>query len=784
MKDFKRVPVTSIVLLMSLLSACGGGGGEYVTGQVPASGAANGPDTSQTPATESETEISTASAATSDLQVPEAFDWSSAVSVSLNLQLLDIDGQPAAGVGYAVYAAVDSALADDMREPFAEELEGLSPYLQSVSASDGTASGQLQLPGHVAARGYVYVVTQLMGVAAVAYVPITQEASGFEANGAFGPESDEALLALDAAPVNDASRRQALGNAASGDYFLQPFFTNYNYWYGHPQRVSSAGACDIDTMDAGELCNISVQSETLKMIGDALPEGGTPAPRFLNADASGSNLEFSRPARVMVSFLHEGAGYRNTFGFFSYDPANPPASHDEVDTAKVLFPNTSLVGSGGGLRSGASISLGEIDPATGDAGLGFWLAANGWSSGRGRGYNGHHFYTLSDLNPESTAADRKHIVMLGEEVDLAQNTRRFWLGFEDIRLDYSYSDKDYNDLIIQIEVSPADALANVANIPVLSNDDAAIDADQDGVTDISDIDDSDASRAFEQYYPGENEWGTLLAEDNWPLQGDYDMNDMVVRYRVREVLTSGGQIKDVEIEYQLQARGAAFHNGFAVSLGDAVFADNVESATLNGELIEPIADAVYLNFSIFDDAWAHTWQGGTAECWTFHTLPGCAESDVSRFDFRLSFANPVDRAELGAAPYNPYLYAHKVAPDLAGYTRLNAPGGDIYRDAGSVRNIEIHLPHHQPTSGQDVSLFGTGDDASNGIDTFYVNTSNLPWMIDVPFPIDYPAEYIDISRAYPAFVDWVQSGGESARDWYRQPADAADLTYLTDTPQR
>jgi LruC domain-containing protein len=767
---------------MSMLGACGGGGGEYVTGLVPATGAANGTEPETVEPTEPETQ--TASASTSDLQVPATFDWSSAVTVSLNLQLLDIDGQPAAGVGFAVYAAVDAALDEDMREPFAEELEGLSPYLQSVSASDGSATGELQLPGHVAAKGYVYVVTQLMGVAAVAYVPITQEVDGFQANGTFGPETDEAVLALDAVPANDSTRRQVLGNAASGDYFLQPFFTSYNYWYGHPQGIRRAGACDMETMVAGDLCNISVQSDTLKMIGEALPEGGTPATRFLNADASGSNLEFSRPAKVMVSFLHEGAGYRNTFGFFSYDPANPPASHDEVDTAKVLFPNTSLAGSGGGLRSGASIFLGEIDPANGDAGLGFWLAANGWSSGRGRGYNGHHFYTLSDLNPESHEADRKHIVMLGEEVDLAQNTRRFWLGFEDIRLDYSYSDKDYNDLIVQVEVSPADALANSASIPVLSNDDAAVDADEDGVTDTTDIDDNDASRAFEQYYPGENEWGTLLAEDNWPLQGDYDMNDMGVRYRVREVLNSGGQIKDVEIEYQLQARGAAFHNGFAVSLGDSVFADNVESVTLNGESIDPIADAVYLNYSIFDDAWAHTWQGGSAECWTFHTLPGCDSSDVSSFDFQLTFANPVERSALGAAPYNPYLYAHKVGPDLAGYTRLNALGGEIYRDNGSVRDIEIHLPHHRPTSGQDLSLFGAGDDASNGVDTFYINNSNLPWMIDVPFPIDYPAEFIDISRAYPAFIDWVQSGGEEARDWYRRPADAPDLTFVTGSATR
>lgn len=779
--DLRFLPAATTAIMVTLATACGGGG-EYVAGGQAGNGTqqASSEQAASSQPTASEPDAAAAQSeapatATTQLQVPEMFDWSSTVNVSLNLQLFEVDGTPASGVGVEVYPAVESALSDGMREPYAEELFGLSPYLQAVSSADGSLSAQLQIPGHVAELEYVYVVTRLLGVASVAYVPVSASDAGYSAQWTFGLASN---ATAPVAPSNDGfGQRQALGNAASGDYFLSPFFNHYEGWYGYPYGTWVDNACDMETMIAGEVCTVAVESSTLEMLDAALPPGGSPEQRFLEADTSASNLEFSKPAKVLATFLHEGAGYQNTFGFFSYDPANPPLDHASVDGAKVLFPNTSLAGSGGGLRSGTSIFLGEIDPATSPAGLGFWLAANGWTSGLGRGYNGHHFYTLTDLNPEADRADRKHIVMLADEVDLSSNTRTFWLGFEDIRLDLSYSDKDYNDLIVQIEVSPADALANLGNIPIIGNDDTTVDADQDGVTSIDDIDDNDASRAFEQYYPGENDWGTLLAEDNWPLQGDYDMNDLVVRYRVREVLDSSAQVKDISIEYRLEARGAAFHNGFALSLGDSVFADNVASATLNGENVAPQADAVYLSYSIFDDAWAHTWQGGSAQCWTFNTLSECPQNDVSTFNFELTFANAVTRQALGAAPYNPYVYAHKVGSDVGGYTRLNATGGEIYRENGSVRDIEIHLPHHLPTSGQDSSLFGSGDDASDGVESFYVNSSNLPWMIDVPYSIEYPAEFVDISEAFPLFTDWVQSGGTNSLDWYLTPAQEPGLTF-------
>ena len=115
--------------------------------------------------------------------------------------------------------------------------------------------------------------------------------------------------------------------------------------------------------------------------------------------------------------------------------------------------------------------------------------------------------------------------------------------------------------------------------------------------------------------------------------------------------------------------------------------------------------------------------------------------------------------------------------DDPGYTRSNAVNSELYADNGEVKDIEIHLPNHKPTQGQDVTMFGTGVDASNGVDRFYVSQSNLPWIIDIPDTVNYPEEYSDISIAYPAFASWVTSGGTEFLDWYRNPATDLSKIY-------
>ena len=69
-------------------------------------------------------------------------------------------------------------------------------------------------------------------------------------------------------------------------------------------------------------------SDTLSNIYSLLPEGQTVNPQFISANKYSSididhELQGADHATAKVTFLNEGAGYRNTLGYFVYDTISP-----------------------------------------------------------------------------------------------------------------------------------------------------------------------------------------------------------------------------------------------------------------------------------------------------------------------------------------------------------------------------------------------------------------------------------------------------------------------------
>ena len=755
MNKYNKASILSACSIAALLSACGGSGSEGLNSNSPELGAA---------------------LSTTELDAPVLFDWSSDKEVTLALSLHDANGEPAAKMRVSVYEMPQAAALDGNREPTDAELQQVAEIYTGYTDGNGQVSATVSVAAHALATQNVFVKTKLIGVPATAVIPIDESSlEGPLASWTFGPPSIATQMpsAIDPSDIGGEFLFDGqLRSASKADYFLQPFNQHYHWYYGHLPRAQWGAKCNVETDTAGTACRSTINKSEWVLLSNIIQEGNEPKGKYVNASQKLNSLVFNQKAKVTATFLQESAGYQNSFGFFEYNSEAVPSNEDELDTATILFPNTSYQGSGGYMRSGDSVSLGEFDPESGNDALGFYLAPNGWLHNKGQGLAGQHFYSIDALNPEEDKSDARHMLLIAkDEVDTTTNTRRLWVAFEDIRFDTGSSDRDYNDLIIQLDVYPANAIVNADLIPNLSEaDNTAIDADADGILAVDDIDDNDAERAYVRYYPAEKGWATLLAEDNWPVLGDFDMNDMVVRYKVKEVLDSKKRIKDISIKYILEARGAAFHNGFAVSFGDNVFADNIETALLNNEPVAPLSDPASLAYVIFGDAWTYADRGENG-CWTFNTVSDCQHKNTSEFSLELSFNNAVEQSNLQTPPYNPFLMAHKVEEGTAGYTRFHSDNAAMYTENGEVRDIEIHMPNHVPTQGQDVSMFGMGDDASNGVDRFYVSKTNLPWVLNVPYQIYYPEEYIDISMAYPDFPDWVASGGKKSRDWYLEPAD-------------
>ena len=259
-----------------------------------------------------------------------------------------------------------------------------------------------------------------------------------------------------------------------------------------------------------------------------------------------------------------------------------------------------------------------------------------------------------------------------------------------------------------------------------------------------------------RYYPSENGWVALAYEDLWPLLGDFDMNDVVLHYRIVEVLRNEQVIRS-DIYGQLVAMGATYHNGFAVHLEgiarDAVDNDrmrvlyNNQRQSLNA-LESGQSEAV---IKVTEDLWEHV----ETNCRFYRTDANCTEDIEFAFEISVNYKSPIELGNMPAAPYNPFIFGTPYW------------GRDEFFAESPGRSLEIHLADKPITDLADPSLFGQGDDTSNAANSRYFKSlNNMPWALEVGTEWLHPQSGVDISDAYPDFQSWVESGGQSNQDWY------------------
>ena len=489
--------------------------------------------------------------------------------------------------------------------------------------------------------------------------------------------------------------------------------------------------------------DVIVSSDLLNKISTALPERKNVTltnPDYI-ANDDGANISITETGEVFVTFLHEGAGYKNGFGYFTYT-GDKPTSRDEIDEI-VLLPNASFFNSGGdanGMRVGDTLSLGTHSAGTK---IGFFVIANGFHSSYGiKPWQSEDwvFYTLKDLNKEVDTNNENlnaHTVMLYDD-----ESGNIVLGLEDILRTNQGCDHDFNDLIFMVTATPSTAIDNSQMTVLPENQDS----DGDGVLDSNDDYPNDSERAFDVFYPSEEGQGTLAYEDNWPVEGDYDLNDLVVKYRYMETRNSLGRIKALNVVYTLTARGASRANGFALALNNIqsntsfeaqLSIDNATATVLLSE-----EDSSHLNFVLASNT--ETLMPTPAGCNFYNTDSDCPLAPEVKVEFDLTFTDAKTRTQMGNAPYNPYIYAT------------------------FDRGREVHLPNHKPSSRADSARFGSGDDDSNLFDfsKTYETNANLPWALNMPYSWLHPTSGDNIVDVYGNYRNWAESGGLISTDWY------------------
>lgn len=475
-----------------------------------------------------------------------------------------------------------------------------------------------------------------------------------------------------------------------------------------------------------------ISTEMLSFINASLPEG-RPVPDYhpkYIVESAQTNLIITQTVDVWMTFVHEGAGYKNILGFYTYPTGIPPSSVEDIETVKIAFPNASFAGSGGGLYAGDKINIGRYEPGTT---IGFVLLANGWNGNITTGR--HQVYSDNNLNPESTPEKRRHSVLLWDK-----SNELFLVGFEDLNRDTG-SDDDFNDAIFYIKANPIESISLENVNPI----DEPVDADGDGVNDIYDEYPNDARYAYSYKYPGENTYGSFAFEDQWPRIGDYDFNDLVVDYQYNQFANATNKMVKINSKFVIKAVGAGFSNGFGIQLdlnqsaisnviGNALSTSDIYTFNGNGTEANQSKAVIIISDNV------HQGFEGNGFINTTSTLPYQTPDTIS---VDIEFNSPLTLSGAGSAPFNPFLVINK------------------------ERGREVHMPSYPPTDLVDGSYFGESNDntnINNGI--YFKSKKGLPWGMNLPVTFDYPLEKTDVRKGYNHFNGWAQSGGFSYMDWY------------------
>ncbi|MCC8410687.1 LruC domain-containing protein [Mucilaginibacter sp. UR6-1] len=640
------------------------------------------------------------------------FNYQTSKNVNVNITLRTNTDEPVAGAKVKLYETVG-----DSTEAI---YTGITDNSGKLQASVNVASATTQL----------IVDPQYVGLQRNVTAKINGTATNVIIGGKAGFGGD-----VVAEKVNYSNRKVfALGARAA---------TNTQFVYPAPYTSASDGIYNDNNypLFLGVPKNLEaerdeVSAQMLKYINNSLPEYKNVAqhhPEYLQSSVV-PTINVIKKTDVTITFVAEGASYQNTLAYYTYPTANPPKTANDIAKATFIFPNASAAGTGGALMAGHKVKLGNFEAGTS---IGFIVLRNSWTSTQVQ-TDVEKFYSNDAFNSETNANLKKHTVVLRDD-----EHDNFIIGFEDINRTEADCDNDFNDIVFYARSSVADAIDDTNVPPVDQNNDT----DGDGVPDDKDEYPTDPDRAYNDYYPTDTRFAQFAFEDNWPVRGDYDMNDLVINYRYKFVLNAQNKVVDLVTTFIPLAAGSSFKNGFGLQL--PVSAAKVKSIsgqsitsnyiTLAGNGVEAgQTNAVIIPFDHQDAVLSYPDM-------SFFVNTELEKDKVAgkNINVTLNFTSPLDRAELSVTDFNPFLIANL------------------------KRGVEVHLPGYKPTDKADKSLFGTNDDDSKpGENRYYLSADNLPWAISYKYSTRYAIERKDIREVYNHFTEWASSGGTLYPDWY------------------
>jgi len=652
------------------------------------------------------------------------FEFKTTKQIKLSVSTLNTENQPIGGAYIQVYTQ-NPLTADGLL------IENSDDFLifKGVTASNGVMNCEIAPAAHVDSLS---ILVNHIGLPSLQQVKISS--------------SDLNVVIGGKTPM--ASKVSSISKVASAVTLPEPVKVSGYYvlgtWDGSGKPSYLWNPNDVITNDL--LADIDASLPERIKLTESHPE-------YLTSNDEGS-IVLIEDAEVWVTFVHEGAGFLNTLGYYTHANDVKPANAADIKDKTLIFPNFSLKNQGGNLSPGNKVQLLYLDKTTNTystvfpAGttVAWFLISNGYSGNKlGSGY--FTYYSDKRFNPEINVDKKKHNVILKD------NARKLLLiGFEDLHREQN-SDEDFNDGVFYTTVTPYTAVRS-ENIKAI---DTPTDTDGDGIGDTLDEYPNDKDRAFNNYYPAKNQVGTLAFEDLWPNKGDYDFNDLVIDYNFNQVTNADNKVVEVNAALTVRAIGASLRNAFLLQFDTTP--ENVKSITgqnLTKAIFSLNANGTEKNqlkavVPIFDDSFKALDYTGSI----VNTVVGGSYSAPKTMNVKVVLNNPVSLTDFGTPPYNPFVVI----------------GGD--------RGKEVHLPAGAPTDLVDKTIFGTGDDNTDlAAKKYYMSDKYLPWAINIPAQFAYPAEKQDITKAFLMFNKWAESRGYNYMDWYMDKNGYRDASKL------
>ena len=432
-------------------------------------------------------------------------------------------------------------------------------------------------------------------------------------------------------------------------------------------------------------------------------------------------INIKKPTEIGLVMLSSTGTKQNTVGYFTYPTDQKPTDISQV-TPIIAYPRISTAvcnssSTAGSMYTGDRVELKYWDgtkfvnefPA--GVSIAWFLIESSYNQSTKEVLNNKRtFYSIRDLNKSK---EHRTIALKNKSGEVVA------FGMEDATNFEPTGDNtrkgNFGDAVFYLDFSDGSAI------------------ETGGVEELPDksINDKEIYNSFK---------GVLSFEDFWASKGDYDMNDVMIRYKskvYKSILTN--RVYKIVDEFTPFHRGGYLINGFGYQL------HNIANSDISDVSIEGPS---YASKSQYMPGKTETGQSHPTILLfdNMRIFDGKEEAD-KKYTVTIQVNDVSSKNVL--PPYNPFIFV----------------------ESDKTRGREVHLVKYPPTDKANPSLLGTGKDVSRPDEgLYYVSIDLMPFALNMPiseFPI--PEEGVRIDESYPKFATWVKSNGAQAKDWYKYP---------------